>query len=287
MTTRNATVKFIGIGAQKCGTTWIHRNLAEHPAVFVATGKDKDTRFFTCYFDRGYQWYEEAFSAAGDCTVVGEVSTSYFYDADAPQRIKAYNPDVKLFVCLRNPVERVISNHRHEARSGHISGNNLSLMAALDNNPAYLLQSRYAQHLRLWYEHFAREQILVLFFDDLRADPARFMSVLYRFLGVDEAFVSPDITAQANVSRIPASRFVEKSILRGGGLLRSAGLGSLVALGRKAGVNDWLRKVNSARNETAVVDISGEALDRIRKELRDDVLSLGEMTGRDLRNWLC
>ena len=136
MSSRTPLVSFIGIGAQKCGTTWIHRNLALHPQLSVAHGQDKDTRFFSCFYDRGYEWYEACFDTATADVHTGEVSTSYFHTADAPQRIKAYNPDAKLFVCLRNPVERVLSNHRHEARVGHISGANLALEAALENNPA-------------------------------------------------------------------------------------------------------------------------------------------------------
>lgn len=279
---KDKAINFIGIGAQKCGTTWIHRNLAAHPKIYVASGKDKDTGFFTCYYDRGYQYYESLFSDAGEDALAGEVSTSYFYDSDAPLRIKNYNPDIKLFVCLRNPVERIISNHRHEARAGRIWGNNLSLAAAIDNNPAYLLQSRYAKHLKHWYSLFDRDNIKVLLFDDLCSKPQQFMSDIYQFIGVDDRFVPEELEQRANVARIPSSQKVERIILRSGWLLRKAGFSKLVAFGRNSGINDWLRKANTMTDESVVVEVSDDAIDRIKHELQDDVNNLSSLIGRDM-----
>ena len=50
---------YIGIGAQKCASTWLHRILAEHPDVSVPEVKELD--FFSYRYDHGYQWYERCF----------------------------------------------------------------------------------------------------------------------------------------------------------------------------------------------------------------------------------
>jgi hypothetical protein len=50
---------YVGIGAQKCASTWLHRILAEHPQVTVPEIKEVD--FFSYHFDHGYQWYEQCF----------------------------------------------------------------------------------------------------------------------------------------------------------------------------------------------------------------------------------
>ena len=50
---------FLGIGAQKCGTTWLHKLLSHHPGVFAANPKEID--FFSYGFDRGYEWYGRFF----------------------------------------------------------------------------------------------------------------------------------------------------------------------------------------------------------------------------------
>lgn len=47
-------VSFMGIGAQKAGTTWLHKMLKDHPEVQMA--KDKETHFFDWHRKRGLGW---------------------------------------------------------------------------------------------------------------------------------------------------------------------------------------------------------------------------------------
>jgi hypothetical protein len=285
---------FICIGAQKCGTSWIYRNLAEHPSVVVATGTldgkqyfpaGKDTQFFTNYYDRGYEWYESLFPPTASGQKLGEVSTSYFYDSDAPLRVKQYHPDVKLFVCLRNPVERIVSNHRHEIRAGHISKKHHSFSAALDNNPAYIMQSRYTLHLKNWLEHFPSRQLKVFFFDDLRADPASFLHSLYEYLDVDPEFTPVGFSEPANVGRIPTNRGVDKSIASAGSFLRTLGLDSVIRLVRRTGVIARVQQTNNNSEISAIAEVSEQQQAELRELLREDILELSRLTGRDLTAW--
>lgn len=127
---------FIGIGVQKCATAWLYNVLAEHPQISMASPQDgdKDTRFFSYFYDRGFEWYERHF-AKHENKISGEYSTSYFYSLEAPERIFRYSPDIKLIVSFRHPVERAFSNHKHEIKLGRISGENLIFENALKNNP--------------------------------------------------------------------------------------------------------------------------------------------------------
>ena len=86
---------FLGLGAQKCASSWIHKILEDHPDVFVSQPKELD--FFTNYFNRGYTWYERHFNGAGSAKAIGEVSPSYFCDPLAPERIRRYR-DVPRFL---------------------------------------------------------------------------------------------------------------------------------------------------------------------------------------------
>ena len=49
----------IGIGAQKCASSWVHSVLGAHPQIAVSEPKEVD--FFSYHFDRGYRWYEGHF----------------------------------------------------------------------------------------------------------------------------------------------------------------------------------------------------------------------------------
>ncbi|MEO0913269.1 MAG: sulfotransferase, partial [Pseudomonadota bacterium] len=106
----------IGIGAQKCASSWAHTALGAHPDI---TGSDpKEIDYFSYYFDRGHAWYEAHFPEGTAHRF--EISPSYFHDPRAPERLAAYAPEAKILVLLRDPVERAFSNHLHEVAKGHI-----------------------------------------------------------------------------------------------------------------------------------------------------------------------
>ena len=121
---------FIGIGAQRAGTTWAYNCLAEHPQVFM-TAK-KELHFFYAHYDRGLAWYEEQFAGAGAAKASGEISPDYMYNTDALDNIARDLPDVKLFAILRNPIDRAISAYalRHERNEGMSFGEAISFSAA-------------------------------------------------------------------------------------------------------------------------------------------------------------
>jgi len=171
---------FLGIGAQKCASTWIHRVLEDHPQVKVSTPKELD--FFSYYYNHGFQWYERHFEESEPCLVRGEISTSYFYDWFAPERAAEYNPDFRLIVSLRDPVDRAYSNHLHEIRIGHYIGPDLGFEAGLAQNPMYIEQSRYWKQFQHWLQFFPKERFLVLIQEEIMADPTYAVHQLYEFL---------------------------------------------------------------------------------------------------------
>ncbi len=77
---------FLGLGAQKSGTSWIYSCLYDHPQVCIPV---KDLHFFSRErnWSRGFTWYEEQFARCGADTLAGEFSTSYLADPEAAARI--------------------------------------------------------------------------------------------------------------------------------------------------------------------------------------------------------
>jgi hypothetical protein len=47
---------FIVIGAQKSGTTWLYRNLRQHPDIFMPPEQHKELFFFSYRYNRGWDW---------------------------------------------------------------------------------------------------------------------------------------------------------------------------------------------------------------------------------------
>ncbi len=231
---------FIGIGAQKCASTWVHGVLSDHPEVGVYPGKEID--YFSDYYNRGYQWYERQLSGVDSVRTRGEVSTSYFTDSDTPSRVFLYNPNMRVVLSLRDPIERAYSNHLNEIKLCHLTGQNLEFENGLTNNPMYLEQSYYGKHLARWLAIFPRDQILVIFQEEIRDDPFTQARNLYRFLGVAEDHQSWFLEKKVNESRIIKNAEADHFLKYLGKLGRSIGIGGVVEAVRKNDLVGRLRR---------------------------------------------
>ncbi|ETX27226.1 sulfotransferase domain-containing protein [Roseivivax isoporae] len=273
---REFQATFVGIGGQKCATTWLYGVLRQCPDAAVSDEKEVD--FFSYYFDRGYEWYERHFAGTAGRRHRGEISPSYLIHPAAPARAAAYNPDLHVFVTLRDPVRRAFSNHLHEARKGHVSGANLVFETALDNNPLYLDQGRYATHLARWYDHFPADRIHVLFQEEITADRAGAARAVTDVLGLAPLQDFLDLRANESVRyRNPA---LGTALWRLGRAARDRGLGRLVEHAKAA---PGIRQLRSANREamTEVVDpMAPETERRLEAFYADEVAALERLVGR-------
>jgi hypothetical protein len=188
---------FLIIGGMKCGTSSLHAYLGTHPDVF--TTAQKEINFFdkpvaSAQLDE----YTRHFAAAGPALVAGESSPNYTKNRKTPrvvQRIARYVPNVKLVYLLRDPVARILSHYEHNVRKGR----ELRPFAeSVDAGSNYVMTSRYAWHLRHYLQVFPREQVLVVFTEDLRNQRHATVQRVLRFLEVNER-VSLDLDREYNV----------------------------------------------------------------------------------------
>lgn len=279
---RAPRVDFLGIGAQKAGTTWLHRMLSAHPEIFMAQADDKDLRFFSAYYDCGYQWYERHFAAGGGARRRGEFSTSYFYCKDAPARVHSYNPSMRLVLSLRDPVNRLISHHKHEIRVGRLT-TDLSLQRGIENNPSYVEQSMYFTQLSRWLEYFPLSSIHIVIFEELFLDPLRAIRELYDFVGVSPSFVPETLHEKVNEGRIPRSRFLEQGVRLSTSTLRTVGAGWMVESLKKVSLDKWVKRGNT-RSDNGI-EVDGRLIERLRAEFAAENTKLSRVLGRDLSIW--
>lgn len=274
---------FIGLGAQKCASTWVHRLLATHPQVSLPAVKEID--FFSHRFDYGYQWYERHFEYSAVETCTGEVSPSYFHDPSAPQRISDYCPDVKLLLTLRDPVERAVSNHKHEVRLGHVVGD-LSFEAGLANNPMYIEQGLYGKHLANWLRWFPPDRIYVALMEDIRERPAEVAREIYSFLGIDEDFESPALNRRFNTSFANRYQPLVRLKDRVYQLSRSPGFGWLWSTAAGIGARDVYRRLNVVESDAVIPPVCPATLRDLRLRFAPDVRHLESLLDRSLSHWL-
>ncbi len=212
-------VDFIGIGAPKCGTTWLSAQLDAHPQIGFAP--DKEVYYFAdtllrrmagkelrC-FERGEAWYHEQFPArAGALSSCGEFCPSYLYSEEAADRIAAYQPEIKLLLCLRPPVEMIYSWYWYNRNA--VVATLPETFEAMMEIPFLRDVGCYGRHLKPYLERFPAENFLVVQFDAIRRDPDRVRQATYEFLNVASDF-KPQLDAGRNEARAPRFPLLQAS----------------------------------------------------------------------------
>lgn len=268
---------FIIIGAMKSGTTTLYRHLALHPDVDMS--RDKETDFFVAEknWPQGLDWYGAQFTRAD--AVRGEASPNYTKCRDftgVPERMAGLCPYVRLIYILRDPVKRAESQFSHSVVMGAVSPDLTDF--GTSHEYAHILDgSLYARQLDLYLEHFPREAILVLDFDDLVRDPQRVMDQITAHIGVASCKVanSGAQNDSAEISRVPAPilRFAQSSLGR-----KLAGL-----VGRDT--RDRIRGA-LARGKSRKPPSFPDALrEQITEDVRADAIRLRELTGQSFSGW--
>lgn len=195
---------FIIFGAQKSGTTSLHRYLTAHPGILTASEKQLD--FFShAAFHRGHEWYLSQFPERAPGVLSGEASPYYMFHPHAPRRVFEFDPEVKLIAILRNPVDRTYSHYHHQVRNHReplpfeaaISAEEERLRGEAERmvsdetfysdvhrRHSYLARSRYAEQLEAWLSLFPKENILVLASEHLFESPKPVLDNVAAFLEV-------------------------------------------------------------------------------------------------------
>jgi hypothetical protein len=246
----------------------------------MAQAADKDSRFFSAHYDYGYAWYERHFAAGSRAARRGEFSTSYFYSQEAPARVRRYNPSIRLLLSLRDPVDRLISHHRHEIRTGRFDAD-VSLESALVDNPSYVEQSMYFTQLSRWLEHFPLSSFHVVIFEELFRDPARALRDLYEFVGVSPSFAPESLHEKVNEGRIPRSRLIDTSVRLSTSTLRAVGAGWMVESLKKAGLDKRIKTGNSRPRNA----LDAALVTKLRETFAPENEKLADLLGRDLSIW--
>ena len=194
---------FVGVGAQKAGTTWWYSLLASHPRVHEPPGRRKEVHYFDRFWDEPFGPAEarryQLFFPRRPGGFAGEWTPRYMVDFWTPALLKESAPDTKLLVILRDPFDRFCSGVTHDLqrRSPHHP-----IVTELG-----VRKSTYRQQLRRMLNHFDREALLVLQYERCRSDPQGELSRTLQFLGLDP-FEPPPALLQygANVTEGAALR---------------------------------------------------------------------------------
>lgn len=292
---------FMIIGAARAGTTALYDLVRQHPDVFMSTIKEPNYFAFEgepldwCgpgneFVNNSVASWEEygaLFAPAADGMAIGEASPLYLWAPEAPKRIKARLPMVKMIAVLRNPVEQAFSHYLY-ARAQMIEPLD-RFEDALEAEPQRLRDHwqplfqysrfpRYAEQLSRYYAEFPPEQIKIFLYEDYRADPKAMMREIFAFIGVDPAF-EPGIGIETNMGGQPRHKWLQELVMRPNPVARLAAL--IVPMSARRALRDIVSRRNLQRDA-----MPGAARALLESVLRDDIVRLQEIINRDLSHWL-
>lgn len=193
------------VGAQKAGTSALASFLFQHPEICMSM--PKEVHLFDAP-DYARDWtpaqidarYRPCFAHCDADALWGEATPIYLFLPGIARELKRYNPDLRLIVLLRDPVQRAISHYYMEKNRGK---EDLPLWAALLCEPlrlrrredalhvdshlrrhSYRRRGLYSSQLRNLYRFFAPGRVLVLRAEDLRKRHDAVLQRVFTFLGV-------------------------------------------------------------------------------------------------------
>jgi hypothetical protein len=215
---------FLGIGAQRAGTTWLHKMLIQHHDIYASATKElhffderpnytgyqgigsPDQRFYyNLNSTSHWRWYKRQFKQAENANIVGEITP--FYATLSEQRVsyiaeKLHHP--KIIYILRNPIQRAWSAFRRAwfLETGHTNDDfdtDVTLKTIM--YPAKLIHGDYIRNTSIYEKIFGVDRILYLFYDDIVRKPSDVLHQIWTFFKVAPLHLSePEIHKKVNTA---------------------------------------------------------------------------------------
>ena len=297
---------FFIVGAPKCGTTALCKYLNRHPEVFIPGAKELryfDTDFKTNFNINSLEEYK-TFFIEGQGKICGEGTPTYLYSKAAVREIYAFNPNAKIIIMLREPIEMMYSFHSQHLFNGSSEtvqdfATALKLEARRKQGqdiPARCVEpkilfyrdfARYADQVERYFNTFGRNNVEVILFKDFIQNTAEVFQEVLRFIQADPEFKTGFSVKNPNkkvrstqlqtLIKYPPSKVLElgKYLLPIPQSARRALLES---------VKSKLKKVNTQKARRAPLD--PDLRRRLMKEFEPEIIRLATLIERDLSHWL-
>lgn len=223
----------------------------------------------------------------------GEASVFYLFSEVALGRIKEFNPDAQIIIMLRNPVDMALSYHSQllftgaedisdfatawESQDRRSDGGAIPAGCKTPKLLQYRMVISLGSQVERALEHFSREQIEVIFFDDFVRDPHNEYEKLLTFLGVQSD--GRKEFRKVNSRKVPRMRWLINldQRLQGSIPLRAIQMWRVLRLHK-------LRKM-MVRRRVEPSRPGEDFLRHISAEMSPEIDKLSEFAGRNLDPW--
>ena len=196
--------RFMCIGAQKAGTTWLYANLKRHPQIKLSRKEfhyfDKDAKFYTPL--KNYCAYFESTNNK----ISGDITPSYsVLNRERIKLIKTLMPNLKLIFILRNPIDRALSaaNMRFSKKlERDINSVSEDELIKFISTTGVIKRGKYLETLKNFNEFFDEDQIHVDFYDCIKTEPEKLIKRIFSHIGVD---------SEIDMTKLPLKKIIHKS----------------------------------------------------------------------------
>jgi hypothetical protein len=177
---------FVGIGAQKAGTTWWYDLISTHPGVSTPDHLSKERHLLDRFAEHAFdstvmnqypQWFPRR-----PGTLTGEWTPDYATFPWAPELLQRVAPDVRLLMLVRDPIERFRSGLDHYRSLGQpVDG-----MVWADA----VARGFYAKAIAPWTKAFGADRLLVLQYEQCVIDMPGQLARTFDHLGLSRYYAS-------------------------------------------------------------------------------------------------
>jgi len=300
---------FFIVGHHKSGTTAMYEMLRRHPQIYMPEMKEPEFfgRMHTGRREpmpgsgghrpsfgetrpQTYAEYLSLFAAAAPEQRVGEASPSYLRSRTAASDIAAVQPAARIVAILREPVSFLYSLHLQMVRN-HVQrefdfGKALAsegIVREGERVHLYTDRVRYVEQLQRYHSMFPSDQILVLIYEDFRADNEAGVHSVLRLLDVDaDRALEP---LEVNPTIAPRSQRLDAWLfaLRSGRGPVSRGVKATVkALTPKRTQRKLVRTVQRKVVFASAPPLPDRLTLELRRRFKPEVVALSEYLDRDL-----
>ena len=175
-------LNFLGIGAQKAGTTWLYEMLNHHTDISFPAGKEVH------FWNRQQQevdWYKSLFI---NTKVAGDITPAYsFLTIKVIKQIYFHYPEIKLIYIIRNPIHRAWSSALMALSRAEMTIEEASDQWFIDhfNSQGSLQRGDYETCIKNWLHVFPNQQLLILHFEEITTNPQQLLIRCCQHLNID------------------------------------------------------------------------------------------------------
>lgn len=266
-----------------------------------------DLRFGTNFYRRDKDAYLAEFCTWDGQACAGESSVWYLFSKLAAAEIKAFNPEARIIIMLREPAATLYSLYCQfradgneklptfkealAAENDRREGRRVSRQTYLAQALVYRAAACFTEQVRRYFDAFGRERVYVIIYDDFSADTAGAYRKTLDFLGVacnrvdrDFQVVNGNINGDKSVRSPTMRAILTDPLVRGTAIALRAWLprGIFTTLQK---MGDRLNQFNAIKSPGKRSPSAPDLQLSLRREFAPEVERLSALLGRDLTYW--